>query len=246
MVLVPLASRWKNSMPSNQIEAEGLGCWLDFKGFALAHHNMNHGRGVCHTHSIVVSVTTPQLFSLAPHSHSLSPSFCLSDNCIIWPYRGIWNTAEQHLLAEPNRYANLFHSRRFDKLDCSSWKASFKHMAAATNPHSLLSLFSPLHLLLPPPSFFSTLSSFHLPPSLLESVELCLLRVKRVLGLQQQTWKEHGRKKYPSSKFFPLSLPHGKKTCWSIENMKWCPGEGRWAGDNTLDIKGVRWGECES
>lgn len=141
MVLVPLASRWKNSMPSNQIEAEGLGCWLDFKGFALAHHNMNHGRGVCHTHSIVVSVTTPQLFSLAPHSHSLSPSFCLSDNCIIWPYRGIWNTAEQHLLAEPNRYANLFHSRRFDKLDCSSWKASFKHMAAATNPHSLLSFF---------------------------------------------------------------------------------------------------------
>lgn len=91
MVLVPLASRWKNSMPSNQIEAEGLGCWLDFKGFALAHHNMNHGRGVCHTHSIVVGVTTPtpQLFSLAPHSHSLSPSFCLSDNCIIWPYRGI-------------------------------------------------------------------------------------------------------------------------------------------------------------
>lgn len=140
-------------MPSNQIEADGLGRWVDFKGFALSCHNMNRGHGVCHTHSIVVSVTTPQLFSLAP-SHPLSPSFCLSDNCIIWPYRGIWNTAEQHLVAEPNRYANLFHRRRFDKLDCSSWKASFKHMAAATNPHSLLSLFFLCHFTFSFPPFF--------------------------------------------------------------------------------------------
>lgn len=28
--------------------------------------------------------------------------------------------------------------------------------------------------------------------------------------------------------------------------MKRWPGEGRRAGDNTLDIKGVRWGECVS
>lgn len=89
MVLVPSASRWKNSMPSNQLEVDGLVCWVVYKGFALACHNMDHRQGVCHTHTIVASVTTPQLFSLAPHSHSLSPSFCLSDNCIIWPYRGI-------------------------------------------------------------------------------------------------------------------------------------------------------------
>lgn len=165
MVLVPSASRWKNSMPSNQLEVDGLVCWVVYKGFALACHNMDHRQGVCHTHTIVASVTTPQLFSLAPHSHSLSPSFCLSDNCIIWPYRGIWNTAEQHLLAEPNRYANLFHSRRFDKLDCSSWKASFKHRAAATNLYSLLSLSPfPLHLLLPPPSIFSAFSIRPPPP----------------------------------------------------------------------------------
>lgn len=57
MVLVPLAPRWKNSMPSNQIEADGLVCWVLFKGFILACHNMNHGQGVYHTHSIVASVT---------------------------------------------------------------------------------------------------------------------------------------------------------------------------------------------
>lgn len=161
-VLVPLASRWKNSMPSNQIEADGFGCWVDFKGFALACHNVNHGQGVCHTHSIVVSVTTAPLTG---STLLFSVTAFLSDNCIIWPYRGIWNTVEQHLPTEPNRYANLFHSRRFDKLDCSSWKASFKHMAVATNPHSLLSLFSfPLHLRLPPPSFFSHfLHSISLP-----------------------------------------------------------------------------------
>lgn len=153
MVLVPLASRWKNSMPSNQIEANSLGCWVDFKRFALTCHNMNHDWGVCHTHSIVVNVTTPQLFPLAPHSYSLSLSFCLSDNCIIWPYRRIWNTAEKHLLAEPNRYANLFHSQRFDKLDCSLWKASFKHMAAASNPIPFFLSF-----------FFPTSPSSSLPP----------------------------------------------------------------------------------
>lgn len=76
-------------MPSNQIEADGLGRRVDFKGFALSRRNMNRAHGICHPHSIVVSVTTAQLLALAPRSHPLSPSFCLSDNCIIWPYRGI-------------------------------------------------------------------------------------------------------------------------------------------------------------
>lgn len=89
MVLVPLAPRWENSMESNQIAAGGLGCWLDLKGFALTCHNANHGQGAGHTHSIVVGGTAPRLFPPAPHSFSLSPSFSVSDNCIIWPYRGI-------------------------------------------------------------------------------------------------------------------------------------------------------------
>lgn len=196
---------------------------------------MAHGRGLCHTPSIVVSVTTPWLFSPAPHSHSPSPSFCLSDNCIIWPYQRIWNTAEQHLLAEPHRYANLFHSRRFDKLDCSSWKASFKHTAAATNPHSLLSLFFLSHFTFSNPSllFFLTLSPFHLPPSLFPSVELCLLRVKRVLGLQQQTWKEQGgEKKIPLFQVLSSITPSWKKKnllkYWKYEMMPWWRGTSRW------------------
>lgn len=146
--------------------------------------------------------------------------------------------AEQHLLAEPNRYANLFHSRRFDKLDCSSWKASFKHGGCCyRSPLPSFSFSSfPLHHLLPPHSFFPPLSPFHLPPSLFRSVELCLLGLKRVLGLQQQTWKEQGRKKYPSSKFFPLSLLHEKKT---VEVLKiW--NDGPVKGDEQVITSGYK------
>lgn len=113
---------------------------------------------------------------------------------------------------------------------------------------SLLPSFSPspfpLHLLLPPPSIFRAFS-IRPPPSLFQSVELCLLRLKRVLGLQQQTWKEQGRKKYPSFKFFPLSLLHKKKPAEVLKIWN----DGLVKGDEqviTLDIKGVRWGECES
>lgn len=50
MVLVPLASRWKNSMPSNQLEVDGLVCWVVSKGFALACHNMEHRQvSIIHT-----------------------------------------------------------------------------------------------------------------------------------------------------------------------------------------------------
>lgn len=78
---------------------------------------------------------------------------------------------EQHLLAEPNRYANLFHSRRFDKLDCSSWKASFKHGGCCyRSPLPSFSFSSfPLHLLLPPHSFFPTFSL----PSASQLVSIC-------------------------------------------------------------------------
>lgn len=54
-MLVPLAFRWKNSMPSNQLEVDGLVCWVVSKGLALACHNMDHRQGVDHTHTIVAS-----------------------------------------------------------------------------------------------------------------------------------------------------------------------------------------------
>lgn len=69
--------------------------------------------------------------------HSPPLSLRLADNCVIWPYRGIWNGVVRHHpplphpLPPPKRYANSFRSWRFDKLDCSSWKTSFKREAAA-------------------------------------------------------------------------------------------------------------------
>lgn len=170
-------------------------CGAVFKGFALVCHDMKHRQGVCHTRSIVANVTTPQVFSLAPHSHSLSPSSCLSGNCIIWPYRGIWNAAEQHLLAEPNRYANLFHSRRFDKLDCSSWKASFRRRAAATNPYSRLSLS--LHLLLPPPSIFFSTFSVPSPAQLVSICRALPLKIEKGSWPATTNLKRTGEEKIP-------------------------------------------------
>lgn len=58
-----------------------------------------------------------------------------------------------------------------------------------------------LSLLSPPPSLpsFIPLFPFHLPPCLLQSVELRLLRLKRALGPRQgekkRSWKEQGREK---------------------------------------------------
>lgn len=101
-----------NGQPS-----DGSGCFrVDFKRLAFAWRNMNRGRGVCHTHSIVVSVTRPQL---PPHwLHTLILRQRLSVFLTIALF-GLMEEYEQHL-AEPRRYANLFHRRRFDKLDCSS------------------------------------------------------------------------------------------------------------------------------
>lgn len=110
----------------------------------------------------------------------------------------------RHLLAKPNRYADSFRSRRFDKLDCSSWKASFKHRAPATHPHSLPlspSLF-PFHLLLP----LHPLSHFLHSISLLACGNLESFASKDWKGLfahNKKPWKEQGRKKFHSTKFLP-------------------------------------------
>lgn len=118
MVLVPLAPRWKAPMPSNQLEVGGLVCWLVHKGFALACHNMEQTRCGSYTHYCCYQRhgnTTLLTGSTLPFSVTLFLSLSLTIALF-----GLMGNMKQHLLAEPNRYANLFHSRRFDKLDCSS------------------------------------------------------------------------------------------------------------------------------
>lgn len=230
---LPFDLKLKNFNRKQSDLSEQIHVLSGFKRVALACHNTGDtqagrisGRkalSVYHTHSIVAVLLCPPppppLSSNWFYSLILSHSPCLSDNCVIWPYRGIWN-AVAHLRAESNRYANSFRSRRFDKLDCSSWKTSFKRTDTATDPQS------PPTFSFPPPSFI-LLSPFHLSASLLQSVELLLSRLKRALGLRQKPEKNTQMKK------------KGKKAWgWSIENIKWLGGGKRQGGDNIVDIRG--------
>lgn len=223
---LPFDLKLKNFNRKQSDLSEQIHVLSGFKRVALACHNTGDtqagrisGRkalSVYHTHSIVAVLLCPPppppLSSNWFYSLILSHSPCLSDNCVIWPYRGIWN-AVAHLRAESNRYANSFRSRRFDKLDCSSWKTSFKRTDTATDPQS------PPHLLVSPSLLYPAFSI----PSLCLLVAICRaspLQIEKGSRPATEAWKEHADEK-KREKSLRLKYWKYKMIGWWKEARRW-------------------------